>query len=236
MVDLVIVNYNSAAKTLRAIASARSEHENIGRIIVVENGTGEADAFRDYETVVFETNRGFAAGVNAGMGASDRDVLLLNPDTWLLEGPWKAFFEMPPRVAVKGPRILSPDGSVQASIYGEPSAVGVILEFCGVQRMVRRLGIRRRMPDRVTDVPVVQGSALLISRAAWNDVGPFDEEFFLYHEEADWCLRARDKGYRVLYDPSVSIVHEGGVDVPRGREDVYYRGAMRLIKKRQARQ
>lgn len=235
--DLVIVNYASAASTFEAVESVKTNlGSNLGRIIIVENGTGEGQVFRDagYETVEFNENRGFAAGVNAGVSHSVSEFfLILNPDAVLLEGPWQELLAHDPTmIGAVGPRVISKDGGIQPSIYGEPKPNGVLLELLGAQRSVRKAGFRRSMPAFRCEAIGLQGSCLLITREAWNAVGPFDEDFFLYHEEIDWCLRARDKGYRNIYDPSVSIVHAGGLDVPPGRETVYYRGAVRLVQKR----
>jgi GT2 family glycosyltransferase len=240
--DLVIVNFGSADEALNAIRSVRHHlRPMLGRVIVVENGTGEADRFRSAgcEVIAFGENRGFAAAVNAGIEKSlrsrnpARQVMILNPDAYLVDGPWLRFISwiLPP-VAAGGPRVYSPDGAVQSSIYGEPDPRRALFEAVGVQRLARRLGIRREMPIDRAEVDAVQGSCIIFSTHAWKDVGPFDENFFVYHEETDWCLRARDRGYEIVYDPSVGIVHSGGIEVPPGRESIYYAGLARLVTKR----
>lgn len=245
LVDLVLVNHHGAAEARDAIRSARHElHPLLRRIIVVENGSGQAAEFAGdrVEIIALSTNIGFAAGVNVGMarslrpgpdGRSAEATLVLNPDATLSAGPWiAAVGALAPDVAALGPAVLSPDGTLQSSVYSEPRSSRVVMESLGVQRFLRGLGVRRVMPSSRAEVDAVQGSCLLIRHRAWREVGPFDEGFFLYHEELDWCLRARDAGYAILYEPSVSITHAGGVDVPAGRELVYYRGALRLVEKR----
>lgn len=245
LVDLVLVNHRSAAEARDAIRAARHElHPILRRVIVVENGSGEAGSFEGTgaEVVVLAENVGFAAGVNIGMARSLRAdssgrragaSLLLNPDATLDPGPWLAAVgALAPDVAALGPSVRTPDGVLQASIYGEPRSSRMVLEPLGVQRLLRLAGFRRSMPAVRSEVEAAQGSCLLVNHRAWVEVGPFDEGFFLYHEEVDWCLRARDAGFHVLYEPSVSITHAGGVDVPPGRELVYYRGALRLVENR----
>ncbi len=245
LVDLVLVNFHSATEAREAIRSARHElHPVLNRIIVVENGSGEADRFAGSgaEVLVFAENRGFAAGVNAGVARSLAPprgtrragaTLVLNPDAWLEAGSWLAAIgAISPDVAALGPAVVSPDGTLQSSVYTEPRPSRVLMESLGVQRFARLLGIRRIMPGTRTEVDAVQGSCIFINHRAWRMIGPFDEDFFLYHEELDWCLRARDAGFSVLYEPAVRVVHGGGVDVPAGRELVYYRGALRLVEKR----
>jgi hypothetical protein len=241
-VGLVLVNHGTAESSLNAIRSARHHLLPIlERIVVVENGTGERERFmnRGYETIDFPVNRGFAVAVNAAMERLRKGVrrpkraLLLNPDAWLLDGPWISFFSwMVSTVGAAGPAILSPGGRRQASSYSTPGRHGPILELLGAHRLVRSLGIERSMPDVRTEVEALQGSCLAISMEAWKEVGFFDESFFLYHEETDWCLRARDRGYLIVYDPSVKAMHEGGVDLPAGRETFYYRSLLRLVEKR----
>lgn len=245
LVDLVLVNYRSAAEARDAIRSARHElHPILRRVLVIENGSGEAAGFAGAgaEVVALRDNLGFAAAVNIGMdlslqvdssGRRAGAALILNPDATLDPGPWLAAVgALAPDVAAIGPAVRSPDGVLQASVYGEPRATRMILEPLGVQRLLRLAGFRRPMPAVRSEVEAAQGSCLLVNHRAWIEVGPFDERFFLYHEEVDWCLRARDAGYQVLYEPSVSITHAGGVDVPPGRELVYYRGAVRLVENR----
>lgn len=237
-----LVNHASFHDALNCINSVhhclRAVRKNV---LVVENGTGEADRFRERGIAVIEfgTNRGFAAGVNAiaehffvGRKCADA-VMFLNPDAWLLEGHWANWLAgLHPGVAAKGPRVLSADRRVQASAYRDVDPRRVALEAMGAHALAEILGIRREMPAIETPVAAVQGSAMLLTRRAWTEVGAFDENFFLYHEEVDWCLRARDRGLEVIYDPSVSVIHEKGTGIPSGREDHYFRGAVRLVAKR----
>jgi N-acetylglucosaminyl-diphospho-decaprenol L-rhamnosyltransferase len=240
--DLIVVNFGSADESLNAIRSVRHHlRPMLGRVIVVENGTGEGGRFQSAgcEVIDFGENRGFAAAVNAGFEKSlrarnpARQVMILNPDAYLIDGPWLRFVSwIVPPVAACGPCVYSPDGTIQASIYGEPDPVRALLEALGMQRLAKRCGVRRKMPFVRTEAASVQGSCIVFSTEAWKVVGPFDPMFFLYHEETDWCLRARDRGYEVMYDPSVGIVHAGGVEVPPGREATYYSGLARLVAKR----
>lgn len=244
-IGLVVVNHASASDALVAINSARHALEGIlSRVIVVENGTGEAAQFRErgLDVIDLGENRGFAAGVNAGVEwlwhglPAIESALILNPDAYLLDGPWLAWTANPGgRIAAKGPCILTGAGDVQSSCYREPDPDRMVLEAMGVHRLAGRFGWRRRMPPRRAEAASVQGSCMMLTRAAWKEVGAFDEGFFLYHEETDWCLRARDRGFEVIYDPSVSVIHEKGECVPAGREMVYYRSTVRLIEKRQGR-
>ncbi len=240
--DVVIVNHGSAEDTRNAVKSVRHQlRPLLGRVIVVENGTGEAERFDDLDVEVVDLaeNVGFAAAVNEGLKRSirhrrpPRHVMLLNPDAYLLDGPWIRFFTwLAPPVAAAGPRVLSLDGRVQSSIYAEPRPSRIALEALGVQRMMGRFGLARPMPTERREVETLQGSCLVVSLKAWKEVGPFDEAFFLYHEETEWCLRARDHGFINIYDPTVAVVHAGGTEVPAGREELYYRSALRLVARR----
>ena len=240
--DLILVNYASALDAKTAILSARHCLRPIlNRIIVIENGTGEAEEFRRIgcEVIEFSENKGFAYAVNAGISASLRSkrppkhVMLINPDAYLLPGPWLRFFSwIVPEVAAAGPAVLSMSGEIQASVYSEPQPFKIVMELLGAQKIIRCIGIKRSMPILNTQVDTLQGSCIVISLNAWKKIGPFDENFFMYHEETDWCLRARDAGFYNIYDPSVSIVHKGGIEVPSGRELMYFRSAVHLVAKR----
>ena len=240
-IGLVMVNYGTAFEALNAIKSAK-EHlgENLSRIVVVENGTGEGNLFKDCgaDIIEYEVNRGFAAGVNGGtrhLYEKDSEleaVLLLNPDTELKPGNWTKWLEqVTGRVVSMGPRIESEDGKQQASVYSEFSEAKSLLEAAGVHSFLERFGVRRSVKPERQEVPAMQGSCLLVTHKAWDRIGPFDEGFFLYHEEVDWCYRARQVGFVNLFNPEVTVMHRKGTTIPEGRDGYYWRGVIRLVAK-----
>lgn len=162
-------------------------------------------------------NAGYAAGVNAGFAAAPgRDVLLLNPDV-ALAGPEPvreliAFADAHPGLAVVGPRLVSEDGTAQASARQYPSLAAVAATFprLGALGPLRRSRERYEDPSRAqapVEVDWVIGAAMLIRRDAFELVGGWDESYFLYLEDTDFCRRCRRAGRAVAYLPAVSLLH-----------------------------
>lgn len=236
-IGAVIVNFESAEQT-RRVAREALTHIGVASsdLIIVENGSGEADRFSDLDcrVVINEKNLGFAAGVNSGARSLDLDNLhaffLLNPDIFISEGEWGQWVHrLRAPVAAIGPLIRDETGNIQKSWYDTLRPERIFLEALGIHRWVPK--VAPSMHHKPRSVGAVQGSCMLISSEAWKTVGEFDEKFFLYHEEVDWCLRAKERGLLVRYEPAGEVLHEKGREVPPGREPLYYEGAVYLTEK-----
>ncbi|MBF4461268.1 MULTISPECIES: glycosyltransferase family 2 protein [unclassified Rathayibacter] len=225
---IVIVSYNTRENTLACLDSITlGDAPTPPRVIVVDNGSvdGSAEAIRvaHPQVTVIEAgdNVGFARGVNRGVAVSEeRFVLLLNPDTLLLEGSLRALIEFAvanPRYGVYGGRTLRPDGSVDpSSCWGAPSMWSLVsfatmlsTAFRG-NPLLDPESLGRWQRDSVREVPIVTGCLLLIERAEYERVGRLDERFFLYGEDAEFSIRARRSGLRPVIVPSAVIVHDVG--------------------------
>ena len=180
-VSAVVVTYNAAPWIERSLDSLRGTE---AEVIVVDNGStdGTLELVREKfpeARLLEEENRGFGAGNNAGMRvASGRYFLLLNPDAWLTDGALEqlvAFADEHPEAAVVGPRLLNPDGSLQRSVRGYPTAVAdrhrVLLPaqarspLARAQRVLRRelrprVGARGRVPRRRLPARAARGGRL----------------------------------------------------------------------------
>jgi N-acetylglucosaminyl-diphospho-decaprenol L-rhamnosyltransferase len=193
-------------------------------MVIVDHGSSDGTAafIRSHypEAILIEQeNVGFAGGVNAGVRAAHgRYVLLLNPDAWMIGDAVRTlvgFADAHPEAGAAGPRLQNPDGSLQRSIRGFPTLWRLATQYL----FFSRLGPRTRLlnsfyggglaVDRVQDVEFLRGACLLVRRAALDDVGPFDDSFFMFAEEADWCLRARRHGWRIVYVPDARAGHVG---------------------------
>jgi hypothetical protein len=127
--------------------------------------------------------------------------------------------------AVAGPRLLNPDGTVQGSARRDPSALTALfgrsapltLLFPNNPLSQRELPALSIAGDAPVDVDWLSGACLLVRRTAWEQVGLLDERFFLFWEDADWCLRFRRYGWRVCYVPSAAGTHVIGVSRARRR-------------------
>jgi hypothetical protein len=218
--SVVVVTLNSLATIGRCLESIRG-HE----AVVVDHGSTDGTvAFvreRHPEVeLVEQANLGFSAGVNAGVRAtSGAYVLLLNPDAWPVEDAVArlvGYVAEHDDVGAVGPQLRNPDGSPQASIRGFPTVWRLATQYLFLARLApRSAGLNAfygggRSPAETQDVEFLTGACLLVRRRAFDEVGPFDESFFMFAEEADWCFRCREHGWRVVYVPGAEAVHVGG--------------------------
>lgn len=254
MADLavVVVNYNAGhwlARCLESIHGAAGDATV--EVVVVDNASRDgsataADRFPDVRVIRNPTNRGLSAALNQGIRATEAPfLLLLNPDTEVAGGSLDRLLKVArdhPRAGAIGPLIRNPDGTVYPSGRVFPSlgqAVGHAL--LGPLRPDNRFSRAYRMDgwDRTSDREVdwVSLACMLVPRAAVDEIGLFDEGFFLYAEELDFCTRLRQGGWTVLFTPELEVVHEGGVSTGRSwRMTVEHsRGIYRYYAKHRAR-
>jgi GT2 family glycosyltransferase len=228
MIDLsaLIVNWNVRDLLRRCLQSVLT-HSFPGslEVIVVDNGSTDGSVemvrteFPQVHLIANPDNRGFTAANNQGLAvARGRYVLLLNPDTEVVDdalATMVAFVDTHPDVGVVGPQLLNPDGTVQSSRRRFPTLATALFESTWLQpyaprRLLTRYYVLDRSDDEVQDVDWVTGAALMARREAIEQVGPLDEEFFMYSEELDWCRRFRAAGWRVVYLPTARVIHHEG--------------------------
>jgi GT2 family glycosyltransferase len=165
-------------------------------------------------------NLGFTVGNNQGIAVSrGRYILLLNPDTEVIGDALATMVEYMddnPHVGALGPQLLNPDRSIQSSRRRFPTLATAFLESTILQqwfpdnRIAKRYYIADRRDDEVQEVDWVTGACLLARREAMEEVGPLDEGFFMYSEELDWCRRAQERGWVIVYLPTAKVIHHGG--------------------------
>jgi hypothetical protein len=245
-VAVVVVTWNSAGHVERCLASVQG-HETV----VVDNGSTDGTPALVRErfpavTVIEQENRGMGGGNNTGMrAAGGRYWLLLNSDAWFKEDHVRgdgiaallAFADAHPRAAVVGPRLLDPDGSLQRSVRGEPTLWRLATEYL----FLRKLGPRTRVfnafygggfaHDEAREVESLYGAALLVRREAADEVGLFDESFFMFSEETDWLHRFRAAGWQVWFTPDAEVVHLGGASHGGRMYTENLRGILRFLAK-----
>jgi hypothetical protein len=196
-------------------------------IIIADNGSTDGTLeflSQDYPhlpLIKFEKNEGFAKPVNQLLKAAKGEFLvLLNPDTLLIEdvfSPQLDWLDEHDEVGISIPKVLNADGSFQAQCKrgdARPAAVfGYFLKLGKLFPKNRALNSYLMSwlgEDEIAGVDAVSGSCMIIRRACWEAVGDFDEAFFAYQEDSDYCIRARQKGWKVMYLPISSIIHFGG--------------------------
>ncbi|CAA9460519.1 MAG: dTDP-Rha:A-D-GlcNAc-diphosphoryl polyprenol, A-3-L-rhamnosyl transferase WbbL [uncultured Rubrobacteraceae bacterium] len=220
--SVLIVNYASWPLTLRCIASLQQTRYGDFETFVVDNDSVEPPELPSWVRLIRnEENVGFARAHNRGIAASNGDpVVLINPDT-LVKGDFfkhlEEFVTDNPRVGIAGPRILDSEGGLQLSARREISALS---GFLGRTSLLTRLFpksslVKSQFPavtdqSRPTSVDWVSGACMVVRRETLRDIGPLDERFFMYFEDADLCRRARAAGWLVYYLPHVEIVHQTG--------------------------
>jgi N-acetylglucosaminyl-diphospho-decaprenol L-rhamnosyltransferase len=217
-VSALVVSYNTRALLLESLASLDQDHVEM---VVVDNASadGSADAVEQrYPSVrLFRsaTNVGFAAAVNlAACRSSGEHLLLLNPDATLQRGALDAleqFLDDHPRAAAVGAALVYADGRAQDSAFRFPGLAQIALDLFPIPRLAgSRVNGRVRAGDRPVRIHHPLGACMLIRRDAWQAVGPFDEGYFMYVEEVDWCRRALATGWEVWHHPGAIAVHRGG--------------------------
>jgi GT2 family glycosyltransferase len=248
-ISSIIVNFNSGDHLARCLDSlARHVGGMPWEAIVVDNasrdGSESAGArFAPHVRLfVNDINVGFATAVNQGARlASAAELLLVNPDAMLHAGTVQALRDelaRHDRAAAIGPGILNDDGSVQGSARGDPT---MLTGLFGRSTLLTRLFPRSRLaranvisPAMVADgersmaVDWVSGAFCLIRRDAFDRIGGFDERYFLFWEDADFCRRLRNAGYEVRYMPSVAVSHSVGASSRTARRlanEAFHRSA-----------
>ena len=195
-------------------------------IIVVDSASSDdsvqmvQDEFPQVQLIASRENLGYAKGNNTGVAtASGRYLLILNPDTEVQLNALTEminYMETNPRVGALGPQLLWPDGTIQSSrrrfptlgsLFWESTLLG---QWFPNNRHAQSYHFVDTAPDRPQTVAWVVGAALFVRREAWQQVGPIDEEFFMYFEETDWCRRCVSAGWEIHYLPAAQIIHYEG--------------------------
>jgi GT2 family glycosyltransferase len=215
-------------RSLDALTLARAEVERGTELaaVIVDNASrdGTAQRVRDHapwaELVELPRNRGFAAGCNLGIGRlRDPDlIVLLNPDVEVPPGFLTRLdtLDWPADMAARGPAIVDPNGVLEQSARGFPRArTGVLGRTSLLARVwpesrLLRDDLRADPDSGSRQVDWVSGACLIVPAEMFRSVGLLDEGYFMYWEDADWCHRAHGRGYSVIYDPALRVIHHQG--------------------------
>jgi GT2 family glycosyltransferase len=219
-----VVNYRTRRYLERCVetvvadlAGSRLRYE----INLLDNASGEdladlAARFAGARAFAAQANLGFGAGHNLLAGKTDAPYLLiLNPDVELLTeggvGRLLGVIEGGDRVKAVGPKLVLPDGRAQPYDHGRLRGLRAAVALNGGHSYWRETDVRQ-------EVAWVSGAAMMVERAAFEATGGFDEQLFLYKEDEDLCLRLREAGGRVIYEPAVRIRHHESVVADRHKE------------------
>jgi GT2 family glycosyltransferase len=245
--SIVVLNYNTRdhlRTCLRALLLEGSTSLSGGtleaEVIVVDNAsTDGSDALVHAEfpwvrLIRSPRNGGFAFGNNQALRQTrGANVLLLNPDTLMPPGGITSllrFLEAHPEAGVIGPKLLRPDGSMHLACRRSfPTPAVAFYRLSGLSHLFPRSPRFGRYnltfidPDQAIEVDSVCGACLLIRSAVIERVGLLDERFFMYGEDLDWCLRTREMGWTVRYEPGIVVQHQhGGSSRQRALRTTYH--------------
>jgi GT2 family glycosyltransferase len=219
-VACVVVTYDALPWIEQCLASVEGVPT-----VVVDNGSsdGTLGLVRErfpHVQVIESSNDGLAAGWNRGIAeTASEHVLVLNADAWLVEDALSSLVaaaDRHPSAAAIGPKLENPDGSLQRSVRGFPSAWRLATEYLYLRKLAPRSHALNAFYGAGFDhgservVEWVMGACFLLRRSAYDEVGPFDERFFLFSEEVDWMRRATDHGWTVVFTPDARCIHVSG--------------------------
>jgi len=250
--SVIIVNYNVKELVEQSLISVRKAAIGFEcEIFVVDNAStdGSVDLIRkqfpDVRLIANSRNVGFARANNQALRlAQGQYIVILNPDTVVQEDTFSViidFFKQDPRCGMVGCKILNPDGSLQLACrrsfptpwVGFTRIVGLSRLF-PQSRLFGRYNLTYLDPDETYEVEAISGSFMVVRREVTQEVGYFDESFFMYGEDLDWCYRIREAGWKIFYLPKTKIIHFKGESSKKSDVDLtlmFYRAMWLFVEK-----
>jgi GT2 family glycosyltransferase len=228
-ISTVIVNYNAGGLLLDCVLQAVAQ---TSLVVVVDNASTDTSIvelkrhFADencLKIIQLNENKGFAAGCNIGLSVTTTPfILFINPDCRLSQGAVARLYqviEADERAGMAGGRLLNPDGSEQGgSRRAMPTPWRALVRAVGLYRLARFFPNlffdfhlhRQPLPVAPVEVEAISGALMLVRREAIEEVGQWDEDYFLHCEDLDWCMRFRQKNWKILFVPDVEVLHHQG--------------------------
>jgi hypothetical protein len=232
-VSVIVASHNTHAYLERCLRALGESHEVIVVDSLSSDGSRELvrDRFPHVRLVELDANLGYGGALNRGVAlASGAYLLLMNADAWPQEEAVErlvAFAESEPGAGVVGPRLVNPDGTLQPSVRGFPTLWRLATEYLFLRRLAPRSRLLNAFYGAGFDhrsqrnAEFLVGAVLLVRREVLDELGGFDERFFMYNEEVDLCYRARAAGWRVVFWPGAEFVHVGGASTAPVRSEMY---------------
>lgn len=247
-VSVVIVSFNTRELLRRCLRELQGQEGVETQTIVVDNASSDGsvemirDEFPGVQVIVLEKNAGFGPANNVAFrSCRGKYIALLNSDAFLHAGALRAMVDTAdrrPRAGAVGPRLLNEDGSLQRSAWPFPQAGRLLLEAVALHRPLRSLGVLEDLGtwqhDEERPVDFLIGACLLLRADALADVGGFDEDFWMYGEEADLQRRMAARDWQTVFAPAAVATHVGGASSLAGsaaRQRHFYAGQRRFVDK-----
>ncbi len=243
--SIIIVNWNAEKFLKNCLKSIYEKVSDANfEIFVVDNASRDNSAevtrckFPRVKLIKNKENVGFAKANNQAIRqAKGKYLLLLNPDTIVLNKSIEKMVDFAKRhddIGILGPKIIRDDGSIQPSCWKFHSIFNVFWESAFANKLPGGYFYRSFHYDELKEVDVVSGACLLIRKQVIENVGPMDEDYFIYSEETDWCFEAKQDGWKVIFFPEAKIIHKGGQSSKSAFEKCLvesYRSKTRFFKK-----
>jgi N-acetylglucosaminyl-diphospho-decaprenol L-rhamnosyltransferase len=241
--DAIIVNWNGAAFLDRLLSQL--ETADLHQIIVVDNASSDGSAETAEKKSAIKTirnpvNRGFGSAANQALQISTAPyALLLNVDIEITQEAielMENYMESHPEAAIVAPQLLFADGKLQPSCRKFPTTSGLFLYLSYLDRIFpSSYRLKPEAHHQLMEVDQPMGAALLMRRSAINEIGFFDEQFFLYMEEVDLCDRIQRKGWKIVYIPDAKAIHFAGGSSNQDRRQAqkyFFESVIRYFRKR----
>ncbi|MGB5598945.1 MAG: glycosyltransferase family 2 protein [Thiothrix litoralis] len=248
-VSVILVSYNTSSYIRRALESLFRETQLTSiEVIVVDNASNDDSVamirqfFPQVTLIESGANLGFAGGVQLGAKqAAGKYLLLLNPDTVIINAAVDRllhFAKLHPANGIWSGVTLNNDMSLNTQhAWSKPTLHDLLYSALGLSKLFSKTcvfnnanyGCWKR--DTVKEVDIVSGCFFLTTRELWDKLGGLDASFFMYAEEADYCLRAKALGYQPIVTPDARIIHHGGVSHSHfsGKQIKLLKGKVELV-------
>jgi GT2 family glycosyltransferase len=222
--SIIILNYKTKGLVKQCVQNLVENMGNLAyEIIVVDNNSGDGvgemlkEKYPQVKFIQTGKNSGFAAGNNAGIKqAQGKYIMILNPDITVLNNSIEkmvAFMEANSDIGLAGPRLVNPNGTFQISCRTFIETKHIILLRTPLSKLAfaQKILAKHLMTDfdRLSNQPVdcLHGACLIARKSAIDKIGLFDERYFMYVEDIDWCRRFWDANYKVYFIGEAQMVH-----------------------------
>ena len=247
MISIIIVNWNTAELLENCLASILADPPTSPfEVWVVDNASSDdslrmvREKFPQVHVIENRENLGFASANNQAIQrCAGNYVLLLNPDTLVKSGALQAlrdFLEKTPKAGAAGARILNPDGSLQISSWPRPTLSRELWRLFHLDSVLpyAEYPLTKWEANQAQDVDLLLGACLLLRKDVLDQVGLLDEDYFIYSEEIDLCVRIQRAGWRLFWVPEAEVVHFGGQSTQQAPTEMFlnlYHGKIKFFRK-----
>lgn len=220
-VSIIYINYFSKKNLINSLESVKEFYNENFEIIIFNNSKEEIlsdlkERYYKIKLINSIENVGYTKGCNLSVKQSNKDyILFLNPDTIIINDfitIGLEFLEKNREAGAVGFKILNPDNTIQKeTIRNTPTPMNVLLHLLYLDKLFKiKKPYYHEKYNNINEVEVLSGACMLIRKEAFIDINGFDEKFFLYGDDIDFCIRLRKKGWKIYYLPIESVIHLKG--------------------------